>query len=97
MTRAMTFMKIADSRKTPLGKAELLVHLDKQLEQLRSLLQTGGFCTVTTSAPIFIEFESPASMQWRVNVTITKTALKPSWNAIKDTVTMFAPVQVKMV
>lgn len=98
MTRALTFMKIADSRNHPVGKEALLVHLDSQVSQLRSLVETGGFCTVTTSTPAFFEFESPACMQWRVNVTITKTAPKPSWDALKSmVVTTFAPAQVKLV
>ncbi len=96
MPGVLRFTKILDDRKVPFGQsmtnAELLVRLDKEVAELQTSLTESGNQLVITQQPVFIEFDSPVSRQWRIKGDVVKASRTTPWPMIVEMIAAFTPI-----
>jgi hypothetical protein len=90
-------MHIADSRRLPLDKDGLLLHLDKRIKTLCATLEKVGHCEVQMTPPEFIDWEAQGCMQWRMQVTVAKPSRKVTWDAIVAAILAVTPAKCQFV
>ena len=97
MPKVLTLTHIADSRRTPLDKEGLLKEVDHRVKKVQSTLEKLGMCTVTVTAPEFVDWEHEKCIQWRMQMTIAKRPRVGCWNTIIAAVLAVTSVKPKFV
>lgn len=97
MPTVLTLTHIADSRRTPLDKDDLLKDVDHRVRKVQRTLEKLGMCTVTVSPPEFFDWEHEKCIQWRMQMTIAKRPKVGCWDTIVAAILAVSPVKCRFV